>query len=232
MLHHYDRDFCVHSELMVGVADCLDALRDRGLPMAVCTNKDQVIARKIVTALGIEPYVKVTVGRQPDITKKPDPAMLNLAAQEIGCVVSSIVMVGDSDVDAATARASGAHSVIVRNGYFLEITETIGADFLIEDMTGFMPLMSETGQRLMLRNAGYRPHRRHTFRLHRGCCRHSELQPVTLRKRDAPRRVRPCHQVWWSKSRRHLISDIGWSASHIMADITVQRSSGLPMTRK
>ena len=50
MLHHYDRDYCVHSKLMVGVADCLDALRDLGLPMAVCTNKDQVIARKIVTA--------------------------------------------------------------------------------------------------------------------------------------------------------------------------------------
>ena len=143
MLHHYDRDYCVHSKLMVGVADCLDALRDLGLPMAVCTNKDQVIARKIVTALGIEPYVTVTVGQHPDISKKPDPAMLKLAAQEIGCVVSSIVMVGDSDVDAATARASGAPSVIVRNGYFSGDYETIGADFLIEDMTGFMPLMSK-----------------------------------------------------------------------------------------
>ena len=64
MLYHYDRNYCVHSELMIGVADCLHALRDRGLPMAVCTNKDQVIARKIVRALGIEPYVTVTVGPQ------------------------------------------------------------------------------------------------------------------------------------------------------------------------
>lgn len=141
MLHHYDRDYCVHSELMVGVVDCLDALRDRGLPMAICTNKDQVIARKIVTALGIEPYVTVTVGRQPDIPKKPDPAMLKLAAEQIGCAVGSIVMVGDSDVDAATARAAGAPSVIVRNGYFSGDYEAIGADFLIEDMTSFMPLM-------------------------------------------------------------------------------------------
>ena len=142
MLYHYGRDYCVHSELMIGVADCLDALRDRGLPMAVCTNKDQVIARKIVRALGIEPYVTVTVGRQPDIPKKPDPAMLILAAAQIGCAVDSIVMVGDSDVDAATARAADARSVIVRNGYFSGNYETIDADLLISDMTGFMPLMS------------------------------------------------------------------------------------------
>ena len=145
MLYHYNRDYCVHSELMIGVADCLDALQERGLPMAICTNKDQVIARKIVTALGIEPYVMATVGRQPDISKKPDPAMLNLAAEQIGCAVDSIVIVGDSDVDATTAQAAGACSVIVRNGYFSGDYETIGADFIIEDMTCLMPLMSKPG---------------------------------------------------------------------------------------
>ena len=145
MLYHYKRDYCVHSELMIGVADCLDALQERGLPMAICTNKDQVIARKIVTALGIEPYVMVTVGRQPDISKKPDPAMLNLAAEQIGCAVDSIVMVGDSDVDATTAQAAGARSVIVRNGYFSGDYETIGAEFIIEDMTCLIPLMSKPG---------------------------------------------------------------------------------------
>ena len=113
--------------------------------MAVCTNKDQVIARKIVRALGIESYVTVTVGRQPDIPKKPDPAMLTLAAEQIGCAVGSIVMVGDSDVDATTAQAAGARSVIVRNGYFSGDYETIGAEFIIEDMTCLIPLMSKPG---------------------------------------------------------------------------------------
>ena len=48
-----------------------------------------------------------------------------------------------SDVDAATARAAGALSVIVRNGYFSGDYKAIGADLLISDMTGFMPLMSK-----------------------------------------------------------------------------------------
>ena len=37
----------------------------------------------------------------------------------------------------------GALSVIVRNGYFSGNYETIDADLLISDMTGFMPLMSK-----------------------------------------------------------------------------------------
>jgi len=40
-------------------------------------------------------------------------------------------------------RAAGALSVIVRNGYFSGDYEAIGADLLISDMTGFMPLISK-----------------------------------------------------------------------------------------
>ena len=54
-------------------------------------------------------------------------------------------MVGDSDVDATTAQAAGARSVIVRNGYFSGDYETIGAEFIIEDMTCLIPLMSKPG---------------------------------------------------------------------------------------
>lgn len=141
MCYHYARGFCVNSHMMAGVTDCLFALQGLGLPMAVCTNKDQIITEKIIGALGIEHYFAAMVGRQPDVPKKPDPAMLRLAAERIGCTADTVVMIGDSDVDAATARAAGAASVIVRNGYFFGDYESLGADFLIDDMTGFMPIV-------------------------------------------------------------------------------------------
>ena len=142
MFYHYARGFCVNSQLMVGVADCLFALQHLGLPMAVCTNKDQIIAEKIIWTLGIEHYFTAMVGRQPEVPKKPDPAMLRLAVERIGCTADTVVMVGDSDVDAATARAAGTPSVIVRNGYFSGDYESLCTDFLIDDMTGFMPLIT------------------------------------------------------------------------------------------
>ena len=46
MFYHYDSGFCINSQLMVGVSDCLFALRRHGFLLAVCTNKDQIIAEK------------------------------------------------------------------------------------------------------------------------------------------------------------------------------------------
>ena len=109
--------------------------------MAVCTNKDQIIAEKIIGALGINHYFAALVGQRPDVPKKPNPAMLTLAAERIGCTTDTVVLVGDSDVDAAAARAAGIPSVIVRNGYFFGDHESLCADFLIDDMAGLMPLL-------------------------------------------------------------------------------------------
>lgn len=143
MLYHYGQNHCVNSRLMVGVEGCLDTLRRRGVLMAVCTNKEQGLARKIVTALGIEPYFVETIGRTPDVPKKPDPSMLEAAMKALGCRPGSVVMVGDSDVDAATATAAGVTSVIVRNGYYAADHNNLGADHLIDDMTGFLQVFDE-----------------------------------------------------------------------------------------
>ena len=57
-------------------------------------------------------------------------------------------MVGDSDVDAATARAAGTPSIIVRNGYFTGDYESLGANFLIDDMTGLYAVDTNAGARV------------------------------------------------------------------------------------
>ena len=144
MFYHYSKGFCVNSHLMIGVSECLFALKRLGFLMAVCTNKDQVIAEKIIGALGIEHYFAVLVGQQPDVPKKPNPAMLLLAVEKMGCTSDKVLLVGDSDVDAAAARAAGILSVILRNGYFFGDYESLCADFLIDNMTGLMPLLPTT----------------------------------------------------------------------------------------
>ena len=45
-------------------------------------------------------------------------------------------MVGDSASDVQSARAAGTRSVIVRGGYTNVPAEQLGADIVIDDMTG------------------------------------------------------------------------------------------------
>jgi phosphoglycolate phosphatase-like HAD superfamily hydrolase len=66
-----------------------------------------------------------------------------IAAECLECSVETVVMIGDSDVDAQTARAAGSTAVILRNGYFSGDHGEIGADHLIDDMTGLLPLLDD-----------------------------------------------------------------------------------------
>jgi phosphoglycolate phosphatase len=45
-------------------------------------------------------------------------------------------MVGDSTSDVQAAKAAGVRSVIVRGGYTSVPAEQLGADIVIDDMTG------------------------------------------------------------------------------------------------
>jgi phosphoglycolate phosphatase len=135
MLKSYTQNYCVDSTLLTGVEACLAGLQARAIPMAVCTNKDQSVARKIISAFGLDDYFVCVVGSRPDLAKKPDPTMLREAIMAIGCRPEETMMVGDSDVDAQTASATGCVSVIVQNGYFSGDYTALGADYLTADMT-------------------------------------------------------------------------------------------------
>jgi phosphoglycolate phosphatase len=55
-------------------------------------------------------------GQRADRPHKPDPDALRGIAAELGVDVSACVMIGDSEVDVATARAAGAPSIGVSWG--------------------------------------------------------------------------------------------------------------------
>jgi len=141
MFSHYAAHYCEQSKLMPGVLDCLDGLQKRGLPMSVCTNKDERMAAKVVSALGLDSYFAAIVGRRPDLPKKPDPAMLFAAAAAIDSPLHQTMMIGDSDVDAATGVAAGCVSVIVRGGYCHAPYESLSVDYVLEDMSGLLAIV-------------------------------------------------------------------------------------------
>lgn len=88
-----------------GVLDVLASLRSDGVRLAICTNKPMGPLRAVLDALDLERWFDAVVAGDSLPNRKPDPAPLRHAFAQIGATEG--VYVGDSDVDAATARNAG-----------------------------------------------------------------------------------------------------------------------------
>ena len=105
-----------------GVLEALAALKqlhelpagqdaNKGMAMAVLTNKPVRPARDICAALGLAPYFLSIYGGNSFPTKKPNPEGLLALMSEAGAKPEETVMIGDSQVDVETACNAGAWSV-------------------------------------------------------------------------------------------------------------------------
>lgn len=100
---HYEAHMLDHTRLFPGVRQALAAI---ALPRAIVTNKPGDSARALVKALGLAPLCPVVVGGGDVATKKPEPEGVRRALELLGAG-GRAVLVGDSRVDAATARQAG-----------------------------------------------------------------------------------------------------------------------------
>ncbi len=113
----YEENLCVESYLYEGVMTGLAELDSRGLQMACVTNKAERFTIPLLEQLGISHFFKVTVSGDTLATRKPDPAPLQHACDQLGVGHVEALMVGDTrnDIDAATAI--GMDSLFVTYGY-------------------------------------------------------------------------------------------------------------------
>lgn len=95
----------------------LGLLKSLGIPLAVITNKNEVLAVKLLEALGLSDYFSLVLGGDSLPEKKPSPAPLLHAAEVLGVSVENMIMVGDSRNDILAAKAAGCPSIGVTFGY-------------------------------------------------------------------------------------------------------------------
>jgi phosphoglycolate phosphatase len=105
-----------HARPYADAPDALAALRRRGIGLAVCTNKRTSLARAVLEATGLAPFLGGVVGPDMVSRRKPDPAHLGAAVEAIGADPARTLYVGDGDVDVQTARAAGVRYAIVAWG--------------------------------------------------------------------------------------------------------------------
>jgi phosphoglycolate phosphatase len=90
-----------------GMVELLDALAARGVALSVLTNKPIGLTRRILDGLALTPRFVGVIGGDSLPVRKPDPAGLDALRGLTGTPREATLLVGDSGIDVATARAGG-----------------------------------------------------------------------------------------------------------------------------
>ena len=105
------------SELYPQVRETLATLRQRGVKIAVVTNKEYRYTQTVLNAHAITAMVDLVVSGDTLPTKKPDPAGVAYCLQKFQVAAERALFVGDSSIDVATARNAGVRVWALPYGY-------------------------------------------------------------------------------------------------------------------
>jgi phosphoglycolate phosphatase len=116
-LAFYDAHIADASKPYPGARAMLDQFAAAGWAMAVCTNKYEAPARKLLHILDLDRYFAAITGQDTFGFRKPDPRHLTETIRLAGGDRDNAIMVGDSRTDIDTAQAAGIPVIAVTFGY-------------------------------------------------------------------------------------------------------------------
>ncbi len=102
--------------LYPGVRETVETLFERGVLLAVLTNKPQVSAESVLSHVGLRRFFGGVYGDDGQRPLKPDPSTVGQILCETGVARQDCLLVGDSGVDIECAHAAGVFSVFVEGG--------------------------------------------------------------------------------------------------------------------
>lgn len=131
---HYQSRCGTRSHLYPQVRETLTALRERGVKLAVVTNKESRYTATVLDAHQLMPLFDRVVSGDTLPTKKPDPAGIQRCLAQFGVQSHRALFVGDSSIDVATARNAGVAVWALPYGYNMgQPIEACAPDRVIAD---------------------------------------------------------------------------------------------------
>jgi phosphoglycolate phosphatase len=115
-LRHYGEVCLDETRPYPGIREALARLAARW-PLAVLTDKPEALSRRILDGLELSVHFAAVLGGDSLPTLKPDPAGLLHLAAHYGAAPGELLLVGDSAIDEATARAAGCPFALVEWGF-------------------------------------------------------------------------------------------------------------------
>ncbi len=114
---YYGANMTRHTRPYEGIQDLLSALRERGINVAVASNKYQTAVDKLVRHYFPTIEWAAIEGQKEGVPVKPDPSIVFEILSKCPTPKSQVLYVGDSGVDMDTARRAGVTSIGVTWGF-------------------------------------------------------------------------------------------------------------------
>lgn len=117
-----------------GIPELLDALKKRGILLAVLSNKPHEETRRVTESLFGEDMFDVIRGQKPDTPIKPSPEGIFRILEQLELKPEEILYLGDTGTDMQTGKNAGAVTVGALWGFReREELEKNNADIIIEN---------------------------------------------------------------------------------------------------
>lgn len=132
----YARRCGTRSQPYPHVRETLQALRAKGVKLAVVTNKEGHYTQVVLAVHQLQGLFDAVVSGDTLPTKKPNPAGVQQCLSQFGVPPARALFVGDSSIDAATARAAGVPVWLLPYGYNMgQSVQACGPDRVIKDFS-------------------------------------------------------------------------------------------------
>lgn len=124
-LHYYAQHLTDKSYIYPGVEDVIPLLHKKGYPLAVISNKNELLVSKILAHFGLADSISLALGGNSLEEKKPSPLPLIHAANVLGVAKTELAMVGDSLNDAKAANSAASPFIALTYGYENDLQQKI-----------------------------------------------------------------------------------------------------------
>ncbi|TGY35831.1 phosphoglycolate phosphatase [Stenotrophomonas maltophilia] len=134
-MRHYEACLLRSPRLFEGVEAALQALRERNVTLAICTNKPSALVAPLLRHFGLQDLFALVLGGDSLAERKPSGVPLRHIAAHFGLAPQAALMVGDSITDYRAAVEAGMPVALVRYGYPRGLDlETVEAVAVVDDL--------------------------------------------------------------------------------------------------
>lgn len=122
-----------------GAHEVLIRLKDTGHTLGLCTNKPELPARAVIRHMGMESIFDTVMAGGMIDSHKPEPAMLLQTIEELGG--GATLYVGDSEIDAQTAKRAAVPFALYSEGYRKTPVSDIHHDWVFNDFSALVEIV-------------------------------------------------------------------------------------------
>ena len=140
----YYQDHCqIKTKVYDGLLDVLSELKEKGVKMAVVSNKPDAAVKKLSREY-FGDRLDYAIGPSDGVRCKPYPDMAEEALKALGVEKKDAVFVGDSEVDVQTGLNAGLDVIAVSWGFrSREVVIEAGAKMIVDDASELEKLILE-----------------------------------------------------------------------------------------